>query len=327
MKKNAATVQLPLPSRRKDEQEWRIVRVSQLSGGKDRHSKVLTTRGLRDRRVRLSVPTAFQLYDLQNRLGYEQPNKAVDWLINAAKSAIGDLPLVNLEMASTCAGNMAPLTSSISSIVDNCVGSQSVLKLPLESHSNKDDNPCGIHMNILSGTGNVQQLWDYNNTPSYTDILPLQNLPSSSTAALQKTFQPVPSTPAASQVVIESTLQSYKMANSPKLSQHLGINAEMVRANIPNMIMKSVEQHQQQEANMQLMHYASTSVPTFSNGLNFLTSSLSSMVPLASISSYITNIPSLSHPSKNTYGESSGATVRDFVPFQDDEVREFQKFH
>ena len=93
------------------------------------------------------------------------------------------------------------------------------------------------------------------------------------------------------------------------------------------MIMKSAEQHQQQEANMQLMHYASTSVPTFSNGLNFLTSSLSSTVPLASISSYITNIPSLSHPSKNTYGESSGATVHDFVPFQDDEVREFQEFH
>ena len=188
MKKNAATVQLSLPSRRKDEQEWRIVRVSRLTGGKDRHSKVLTTRGLRDRRVRLSVPTAFQLYDLQNRLGYEQPSKVVDWLINVAKSAIDDLPLVNLEMASTCAGNVAPLTSSISSIVDNCVGSQSVFKLPLESHSNKDDNPCGIHTNILSGTGNVQQLWDYNNTPSYTDILPLQNLPSSSTAALQKTF-------------------------------------------------------------------------------------------------------------------------------------------
>lgn len=70
----------------------RIIRVSRISGGKDRHSKVLTTKGLRDRRVRLSVSTAIQFYDLQDRLGYDQPSKAVDWLIKAADAAIADLP-------------------------------------------------------------------------------------------------------------------------------------------------------------------------------------------------------------------------------------------
>ncbi|KAL5716285.1 transcription factor [Ranunculus cassubicifolius] len=70
----------------------RIFRVSRASGGKDRHSKVLTAKGLRDRRVRLSVSTAIQFYDLQDRLGYDQPSKAVEWLINAAADAISELP-------------------------------------------------------------------------------------------------------------------------------------------------------------------------------------------------------------------------------------------
>ncbi|XP_022751945.1 transcription factor TCP13-like [Durio zibethinus] len=72
--------------------DQRIVRVSRAFGGKDRHSKVCTIRGLRDRRVRLSVPTAIQLYDLQDRLGLNQPSKVVDWLLNAAKHEIDELP-------------------------------------------------------------------------------------------------------------------------------------------------------------------------------------------------------------------------------------------
>ena len=74
----------------------RIVRVSRAFGGKDRHSKVSTVRGLRDRRVRLSVPTAIQLYDLQARLGLNQPSKVVDWLLNAAQPEIDKLPPLQL---------------------------------------------------------------------------------------------------------------------------------------------------------------------------------------------------------------------------------------
>ena len=72
--------------------ESRIVRVSRVFGGKDRHSKVKTVKGLRDRRVRLSVPTAIQLYDLQDRLGLSQPSKVVDWLLDAAQHEIDKLP-------------------------------------------------------------------------------------------------------------------------------------------------------------------------------------------------------------------------------------------
>ncbi|PKU67002.1 uncharacterized protein LOC110114078 [Dendrobium catenatum] len=70
----------------------RVVRVSQTFKGKDRHSKVSTIRGLKDRRVRLSVPTAIQLYDLQDKLGLNQPSKVVDWLLNASQHEIDKLP-------------------------------------------------------------------------------------------------------------------------------------------------------------------------------------------------------------------------------------------
>ncbi|KAL3522736.1 hypothetical protein ACH5RR_015570 [Cinchona calisaya] len=79
----------------------RIVRVSRASGGKDRHSKVWTSKGLRDRRVRLSVNTAIQFYDLQDRLRYDQPSKAVEWLLKAAANSIAELPSINTSFPDT----------------------------------------------------------------------------------------------------------------------------------------------------------------------------------------------------------------------------------
>ncbi|XP_016509080.1 transcription factor TCP4 [Nicotiana tabacum] len=66
-------------------------RIPRSTGRKDRHSKVYTAKGPRDRRVRLSALTAIQFYDVQDRLGYDKPSKAVDWLIKRAKNAIGKL--------------------------------------------------------------------------------------------------------------------------------------------------------------------------------------------------------------------------------------------
>ncbi|XLU55199.1 hypothetical protein S245_049847 [Arachis hypogaea] len=96
----------------------RIVRVSRAFGGKDRHSKVCTIRGLRDRRVRLSVPTAIQLYDLQDRLGLNQPSKVVDWLLNAAKHEIDELPpLPHINNPFTTLGGFP--SSSSNSMINN----------------------------------------------------------------------------------------------------------------------------------------------------------------------------------------------------------------
>ncbi|KAI5657272.1 hypothetical protein M9H77_26065 [Catharanthus roseus] len=66
-------------------------RIVRSTGRKDRHSKVCTARGPRDRRVRLSPNTAIQFYDVQDRLGYDRPSKAIDWLMKEAKSAIDAL--------------------------------------------------------------------------------------------------------------------------------------------------------------------------------------------------------------------------------------------
>ncbi|KAK4792391.1 hypothetical protein SAY86_022826 [Trapa natans] len=61
------------------------------TGRKDRHSKVYTAKDPRDRRVRLSAQTAIQFYDVQDRLGYDRPSKAMDWLIRNAKPSIDKL--------------------------------------------------------------------------------------------------------------------------------------------------------------------------------------------------------------------------------------------
>lgn len=86
----------------------RIVRVSRSSGTKDRHSKVLTAKGLRDRRVRLSVSTAIQFYDLQDRLGFDQPSKAVEWLIKSAADSIDELPVLNTHDLQSAITNASP---------------------------------------------------------------------------------------------------------------------------------------------------------------------------------------------------------------------------
>ncbi|GAU35880.1 hypothetical protein TSUD_383720 [Trifolium subterraneum] len=61
----------------------------------------MTSKGLRDRRVRLSVTTAIQFYDIQDRLGYDQPSKAVDWLIKAASDSISELPSLDSTFTQT----------------------------------------------------------------------------------------------------------------------------------------------------------------------------------------------------------------------------------
>ncbi|XP_015065569.1 transcription factor CYCLOIDEA-like [Solanum pennellii] len=58
---------------------------------KDRHTKILTSQGHRDRRVRLSIGVARKFFDLQDMLGYDKPSKTLDWLFTKSKLAIEDL--------------------------------------------------------------------------------------------------------------------------------------------------------------------------------------------------------------------------------------------
>nr|UDM55034.1 TCP transcription factor 20 [Rorippa aquatica] len=120
----------------------RIIRVSRASGGKDRHSKVWTSKGPRDRRVRLSVSTALQFYDLQDRLGYDQPSKAVEWLIKAAEESISELPSLNNTNFPTDDENQAQnQTLTVASAAAN-----SLSKSACSSNSDTSKNSSGLSL-------------------------------------------------------------------------------------------------------------------------------------------------------------------------------------
>ncbi|XP_027358348.1 transcription factor CYCLOIDEA-like [Abrus precatorius] len=58
---------------------------------KDRHSKIYTSQGLRDRRVRLSIDIARKFFDLQDMLGFDKASNTLEWLFNKSKKAIKEL--------------------------------------------------------------------------------------------------------------------------------------------------------------------------------------------------------------------------------------------
>ncbi|GAA0172157.1 hypothetical protein Leryth_021894 [Lithospermum erythrorhizon] len=147
----------------------RIVRVSRAFGGKDRHSKVCTIRGLRDRRIRLSVPTAIQLYDLQDRLGLNQPSKVVDWLLDATKDEIDKLPPLQLPP-----GGFFPQDYSSSSLLAN--RSQVFGSHPFERRNNLTSSSKANQENLENYEGYVSH---HHHQLSAQNFFPLGNQTSS----------------------------------------------------------------------------------------------------------------------------------------------------
>ncbi|KAG2667315.1 hypothetical protein I3760_15G108600 [Carya illinoinensis] len=58
---------------------------------RDRHSKINTARGPRDRRMRLSLEVARKFFGLQDMLGFDKASKTVEWLLLQAKPEIKKL--------------------------------------------------------------------------------------------------------------------------------------------------------------------------------------------------------------------------------------------
>ncbi|KAI3412735.1 uncharacterized protein J3R85_016991, partial [Psidium guajava] len=58
---------------------------------RDRHSKICTAQGLRDRRVRLSIEISRRFFDLQDMLGFDKASKTLEWLLTKSRKAIKDL--------------------------------------------------------------------------------------------------------------------------------------------------------------------------------------------------------------------------------------------
>ncbi|KAI7743616.1 hypothetical protein M8C21_007830 [Ambrosia artemisiifolia] len=58
---------------------------------KNGRSKISTTKGFRDRRVRLSIDISRKFFCLQDLLGFDKASKTLDWLFTKSLTAIKDL--------------------------------------------------------------------------------------------------------------------------------------------------------------------------------------------------------------------------------------------
>lgn len=81
---------------------------------RDRHSKIRTAHGLRDRRMRLSLEVACPFFKLQDMLGYDKASSTVEWLLLQAKPAIQEL------FQSKNASSSGVTKSSMSNSTSNC---------------------------------------------------------------------------------------------------------------------------------------------------------------------------------------------------------------
>ncbi|KAG7017140.1 Transcription factor TCP12, partial [Cucurbita argyrosperma subsp. argyrosperma] len=80
------------------------------TGKKDRHSKICTAQGPRDRRMRLSLQIARKFFDLQDMLGFDKASKTIEWLLSHSNSAIKALKNNNnnnsgVSHGSACSGS------------------------------------------------------------------------------------------------------------------------------------------------------------------------------------------------------------------------------
>ncbi|XP_058732810.1 transcription factor DICHOTOMA [Vicia villosa] len=112
------------------------------SSKRDRHSKIKTAKGLRDRRMRLSLEVAKRFFGLQDMLGFEKASKTVDWLLNQSKDGIKQLareknihfPSKSSSSTSECEG--------VSSLEYNEVGNQEEEKVVLKKRRKGTNKVC-----------------------------------------------------------------------------------------------------------------------------------------------------------------------------------------
>ncbi|KAK9036705.1 hypothetical protein V6N11_078697 [Hibiscus sabdariffa] len=71
--------------------DHRLQQMPRKGSKKDRHSKINTANGLRDRRMRLSLDVARDFFGLQDMLGYDKASRTVEWLLIQAKPEIRKL--------------------------------------------------------------------------------------------------------------------------------------------------------------------------------------------------------------------------------------------
>ncbi|KAI5442584.1 transcription factor DICHOTOMA [Lathyrus oleraceus] len=104
---------------------------------KDRHSKIYTSQGLRDRRVRLSIEIARKFFDLQEMLGFDKASNTLDWLFTKSKKAIKDLTKSKQRNNNSEVGGDAKSFTSSSDCEDSEVATYDSLNLQKEGAGSK----------------------------------------------------------------------------------------------------------------------------------------------------------------------------------------------
>ena len=122
--KKEASVAEQIPSKKKSKQTDPASR--KRSGKKDRHSKICTAQGPRDRRMRLSLQIARKFFDLQDMLGFDKASKTIEWLFSKSKTAIKELIMTQVKPTTTEDGgaNANAKSSTVSVTSDSEVVSQ-----------------------------------------------------------------------------------------------------------------------------------------------------------------------------------------------------------
>ncbi|GAV64042.1 TCP domain-containing protein [Cephalotus follicularis] len=168
------------------------------TGRKDRHSKVCTAKGPRDRRVRLSAHTAIQFYDVQDRLGYDRPSKAVDWLIKKAKPAIDELAVLPAWTPTT-----TTTTSKRSSQQEHQATDESEYQFPMVENIGASSAGTRRRTSMTTGVGNneveamhqqQQQQQQMGENPNNSSSFLPPSLDSDSIADTIKSFFPIGAT-------------------------------------------------------------------------------------------------------------------------------------
>ncbi|XP_038893072.1 transcription factor TCP18-like [Benincasa hispida] len=88
---------------------------------KDRHSKICTSKGPRDRRMRLSLEIARNFFDLQDMLGFDKASKTVEWLFTKSRNAIKELKEKYLSEANRKSSCDSTLVTKLSVYNDKAV--------------------------------------------------------------------------------------------------------------------------------------------------------------------------------------------------------------
>ncbi|XP_076908112.1 uncharacterized protein LOC143564852 [Bidens hawaiensis] len=98
--KISSTANEPPPSPSKTTKTKRV-RKKRSAGKTDRHSKIHTAQGLRDRRMRLSLNIAHKFFGLQDILGFDKASKTIEWLFCKSKKAIDEVSESHVKLKKT----------------------------------------------------------------------------------------------------------------------------------------------------------------------------------------------------------------------------------